>query len=503
MKIYNKQPTLENVIQSIIKDDFGRNKTVMKFLQRINQIISCDQIENAFTISLDGDWGSGKTFFVKQVLLSMILKSNCVTPEFYSNININEETKKKLLETLEEAEKIVSLNDQRVLCNFKSISLPVIPIYYDAWKYDNSKEPVLSLINEIVNSINSIKGLYGKADLKEGVRGIIEGMLRTVSLSYAFNDKISVSVDGNGIADSLTAIKNFEKPDFLSMFSEEDAIHKSINELFEKLLGKDSDKIVIFIDELDRCKPSYAVTLLERIKHYFDNTNIVFVFSTNFKQLSNTVKNAYGELFDSDRYLDRFFEMKLTLPEIDLISYLNYLECNSGNKDLSVIIELFGQNNLSMREINLFWDNYYLSRPLRYRLDGYDPLGNKVAIAQIMTEFILPLIIVIKICRCSEYQDFINGDKSELFVSSFQNCMKELEYWFNINFLEAKPANTSIEEFLRQFLEQFYYVIFAPDKCNNKFINDYNLAMLLSAKQKISSVILECTSLISISNAVD
>lgn len=308
MKYYNKQPTLENVIQSIIDNNFGRNKTVMKFVQRINQIISCDEITNSFSISLDGEWGAGKTFFVKQVMLALILKSNCIDTKFYSHLKIDEETKNKLLDSLNQAEQAVSLNDQGILTTQEKLTLPVIPIYYDAWKYDNTNEPVLSLINEMVNSINSLKGLHGKSDVKEGLSGILSGLLRTVNMSYTINNNIAVGIDGNGLADSLSAFKNFERPDYLSMFSEEDEIHTAIKKLFEKLMGKEKNKLVIFIDELDRCKPSYAVTLLERIKHFFDNENIIFVFSTNLKQLSNTVKNAYGMYFDSDRYLDRFFD---------------------------------------------------------------------------------------------------------------------------------------------------------------------------------------------------
>lgn len=67
-----------------------------------------------------------------------------------------------------------------------------------------------------------------------------------------------------------------------------------------------ADKVVIFIDELDRCKPTYAVKLLERIKHYFNNDKIIFVFSTNLEELQSSVKCVYGESFNAYRYLDRF-----------------------------------------------------------------------------------------------------------------------------------------------------------------------------------------------------
>lgn len=503
MKYYNKQPTLENIIQSIIDNNFGRNKTVMKFVQRINQILSCDEIENSFSISLDSDWGAGKTFFVKQVILALILKSNCIDTKFYSHLKIDEETKNKLLDSLNQAEQAVSLNDQGILTTQEKLTLPVIPIYYDAWKYDNTNEPVLSLINEMVNSINSLKGLHGKSDVKEGLSGILSGLLRTVNMSYTINNNIAVGIDGNGLADSLSAFKNFERPDYLSMFSEEDEIHTAIKKLFEKLMGKEKNKLVIFIDELDRCKPSYAVTLLERIKHFFDNENIIFVFSTNLKQLSNTVKNAYGMYFDSDRYLDRFFDIKFNLPEINVVSYLNYLECNPQNMDLTIILSLFQHFKLTIREINFFWTNYNLSRPLAYKLNQSDPYGLSKKNTYSITRFLIPLITIIKICRCSDYESFINGNKTDLFIDPLEKFQKDLETYFDIDFDDPKADITPEKENIRTFLSQLYYAIFAKEKCNEKLIKTYNLTSFYNNRQNIISVLLECTSLISENNAID
>ena len=48
---------------------------------------------------------------------------------------------------------------------------------------------------------------------------------------------------------------------------------------------KKGNRLIIMVDELDRCKPSYAVKLLERIKHYFTNDRITFVFSVNTYEL--------------------------------------------------------------------------------------------------------------------------------------------------------------------------------------------------------------------------
>ena len=73
---------------------------------------------------------------------------------------------------------------------------------------------------------------------------------------------------------------------------------------------------MVFIDELDRCKPSFAIEMLERIKHYFDDERIVFVVSLNKEQLIHTISHYYGSEFDATRYLNRFFDVSINLPEI-------------------------------------------------------------------------------------------------------------------------------------------------------------------------------------------
>ena len=74
-----------------------------------------------------------------------------------------------------------------------------------------------------------------------------------------------------------------------------------------ELPNERGNKLVIFIDELDRCNPAYAVKLLEQIKHYMEDDRIIFVFSVNINQLQHTIKHYYGNNFNATKYLDRFF----------------------------------------------------------------------------------------------------------------------------------------------------------------------------------------------------
>lgn len=78
----------------------------------------------------------------------------------------------------------------------------------------------------------------------------------------------------------------------------------------------------IFIDELDRCRPTFAIELLERVKHFFDVDGCIFVIATDTQQLTHSVKAIYGEGFSADRYIKRFFDAEFTLDNSDVGAWI-------------------------------------------------------------------------------------------------------------------------------------------------------------------------------------
>ncbi|AUX77988.1 KAP family P-loop NTPase fold protein [Sinorhizobium fredii] len=118
----------------------------------------------------------------------------------------------------------------------------------------------------------------------------------------------------------------------------------------------------VLVDELDRCRPTYAVQLLERVKHLFDVEGVIFVFATNSDQLQHSIAGAYGPGFDGFRYLKRFFDRtyvfdkpsienmveslcanlpkaKLKAPE-DRLSEAIALGCKAFDLDLRAVVQV-------------------------------------------------------------------------------------------------------------------------------------------------------------------
>jgi hypothetical protein len=83
--------------------------------------------------------------------------------------------------------------------------------------------------------------------------------------------------------------------------------------------------LFVLVDELDRCRPTYAIELLERIKHLFEVDNIVFVVATDSGQLRHAIKAVYGESFESGRYLLRFFDRSYEFEKPSLESFVSSL----------------------------------------------------------------------------------------------------------------------------------------------------------------------------------
>lgn len=130
------------------------------------------------------------------------------------------------------------------------------------------------------------------------------------------------------------------------------------------------DPIIIFIDELDRCRPNFAVDMLEIIKHTFDVEGVSFVLVTNTQQLRASINHCYGQAVDAQRYLDKFIKFRfelsphsqrhMTNPVLAANAYFYQLIGEKGFLSSSLlsntllkkfIAKFIGHQGLSLREI--------------------------------------------------------------------------------------------------------------------------------------------------------
>ena len=184
MKSFDLKPTKKNLIEMLEKDSLGRNNAIYRFIRLLLSI------EDATTISIDGDWGSGKTFFVKQVKLVLEAYNSSFKISENNNEsdqnddgdeNINRDDIKQIKEIMSNIDK--DFFDETLVNN------PQIVVYYDAWENDDEVDPILSLIFRIVESINENFDI--KIEIPDSIKKLLEKFteimgLKSISLIFSF-----------------------------------------------------------------------------------------------------------------------------------------------------------------------------------------------------------------------------------------------------------------------------------------------------------------------------
>ena len=261
-------------------------------------------LETPYTMSIDASWGNGKTTF----------------------LNMWKQ-------------------------HLRNEGFPVVG--FNAWDTDFAQYPLIALTSELLHTLRplDIKGDLGLDAVETTLPRLLKFTLTKAvpwaisltgsAVSVQANDP-SVALIGNtlaaGVADTMDEVTRDEPlddpPEPLSYIEAKEAINSFKNALrntAEKLSEKHQGKpLVIAIDELDRCRPSYAVELLEIAKHFFSVDNIVFVLAIDKTQLAHAIKAIYGDEFDSIGYLRRFVDLNFRLPDPGRTKLMDHLMNNSG-----------------------------------------------------------------------------------------------------------------------------------------------------------------------------
>lgn len=201
------------------------------------------------------------------------------------------------------------------MCGAQLRSEGVRVVDFNAWRQGHTGDPLVDLVAAISQQIDSPKIEAVKqaaASLawhvaKMGTRGLV--------------DRNAAEVGGPEI--------------FAPWVEAEREVERFIGRLAEAATPEDGP-LVVLIDELDRCRPPYALSLLETVKHLFDADGVKVVMAINRDELRHSVESIYGPDFDSDRYLRRFADLSISLPppgEQDLTAFLDSLLDTTGLSD--------------------------------------------------------------------------------------------------------------------------------------------------------------------------
>ena len=330
---YEKEANDDNIKQSLQEDLLHRNEFVLRFLRLLNSI------DGPCTIAVDAPWGEGKTFFVRQV--QMLLDT------------ANGQCSHKVLEEKELSKLTGAELSQELYSN------PQMCVYYDAWANDQDEDPLLSLVSEILLGIN--ERYHGTEAFTHG-RNLRDLAGSIIELITGRNVK--------GIQETVSG------KDYLKQIEERRNLQEKVNEFLDNVTNERGNRLVIFIDELDRCSPVFAVRLLERVKHYFNREKITFVFSVHLAELQNTVRAYYGENFNGAAYLDRFFDLRIEIPKTDYSQFYSEIGLqgtdSDGNTSIREVCLTFAKlHQFSLRSTMRYWSMVRIAEKNLPKDSGY------------------------------------------------------------------------------------------------------------------------------------
>ncbi|CAJ1832541.1 P-loop NTPase fold protein [Aeromonas veronii] len=242
-----------------------------RYAEFLTNYLATEGTQRNYVLNLNAEWGAGKTWFIKRWYMEL--------KAYYPTV------------------------------------------YIDAWQQDFSDDPLLTVISSI---IEQLKEEAGSPQLSPYLSTKLASLLKATApiVTKALFKKVS-GINIDEVQEVITAddAGKLVESLFQDTRKKTEAVQllkHEIKQWVEAIIGKKKKQAPAFIliDELDRCRPSYAVEMLETIKHIFDIPGVVFVLATDTEQLQHAIKVIYGDGFDAESYLGRFFHRRFTLGSI-------------------------------------------------------------------------------------------------------------------------------------------------------------------------------------------
>lgn len=326
---------------------------------RLTKIIE-DQGE-PFVITLDGRWGTGKTFLLKRWQAQM-------TNDGFS------------------------------------------AIYFNAWEDDFCDDPLLAITGQLSAHFKDDK-------YKDVILTILNSAVALIT-----NQLLGAAVDVKALRPD-TVIGHYQDQRRVTQ-----QLAADLEELAKQVRKGSGKPLVFIIDELDRCRPTFAIELLERVKHILSVPNVVFVFGINRSEMVNSLRSIYGEI-DACTYLRRFFDMEFTLPEADPVAFCTHLIEEYGISSLFSELSDTSQHPLHATEYRTL--SQALPRALGYMglsLRDIDYSLRLVSLAcrglqQRQASFpeVLVLLVAVKVSNPDLYRRFIQGNSRGAELVDYMN----------------------------------------------------------------------------------
>lgn len=298
------------------RDDFNRKDIAQNIIKLLDTGI------DFCPMAIDGGWGTGKTEFCHK-LINLIKEQDAqrqkAAREAAAGAVRAAENAEDTADAVAQADTVArsATDGEQTAAQAKALPPERAVIYLDAFSSETVDDPLLCILaairaefpdeetrKEIRQSAMAVMKVGGKIVLK----GLAAHLLKQ---------------DGEGIWAELTDAAQDGANDLIdrtvdSLLDQYAHAQQNIEALQETIAKATAQRpILFFIDELDRCRPDFALSILELVKHVFDIPGIKFIFVANLEQLKAAIRKRYGQDVDADVYLEKFVNLSIVLPPID------------------------------------------------------------------------------------------------------------------------------------------------------------------------------------------
>ena len=372
-----------------VNDEFE----ISKYINGLTTFI--EECNTPMTIAIQGDWGTGKTSVMQMVYNEIIEKTK---------------------------------DDKEKHC-----------IWFNTWQFsqfDLGQKLPLLMMSKLIT------GLGGKdtASMVNDAKNVMAGIINIAS-----------GVFSQGAADASRLTDALFKEDFTKSL---DRMNEIFAELVKKnIKGSSTDRVVIFVDDLDRLAPGKAVELLEVMKNFLDCENCVFVLAIDYGVVVRGVREKYGSDFDEEKgrsFFDKIIQVPFKMPVSDynikkyVRENLEHIGVSVDETAIKLYVNLIGTSiGSNPRSMKRLFNSFLLLKQITPEIFSDPDKQN---------------ILFVLLCLQSRYENVYNylirnkDDVNTELLQNLQNEESELLKSFNLDD-KTKVSFINFAEFMFQTID--------------------------------------------------
>lgn len=364
------------------------------------------EYKSGIVVSINGAYGTGKTYFLKLLMNFLDTKNQSREEKIYYN-------------------------------------------YFNAWEKELLDNPFSSIFSSLYNILiendEKFKAKENESKTKESLKRVVKHFLPfIIGLATGVPEISKLGKNVDTFLQSTTTYVDY-------IISNSHTQDKDINDFksyLEKFVSNSEQPIFLFIDELDRCSPHYAITFLEVLKHFFFIPNVIFVLAIDKQQILSAIRKEYGDDIDASAYLRKIVSFQYILKKP---RNFRYFTLNTIERHYPEVKEYFRNSSYKMEFIDRYLEffnfnlrdteKFYTILEIILKMDGKYYLG--------MNFVFVVFCMIFRIFQPTIFEEIVTNQNIEPFI----------DYYY---------SNSRFSMFIESESDDFRFILFQLQSISTK-----------------------------------